>query len=166
VLDRVEDALEAFSRCELVYIPDQDLTEGYNRTWAFHFGRHLPLRTARFNAGLYWIRDVPEAGRIVRAALDTPVRLTTPFDWEQGLIALAYADRPTHELPSQRYFYPLFDGLPGGMLGYDYRRNPCGFTTLHYGGLAEKPSEAATIQLLSDILDRKRNTIRENSATA
>jgi hypothetical protein len=157
VLDRMDEALDAFSRCDLVYIPDQDLTEGYIRTWGPHLGWRNTLRTGRFNAGLYWMRNVTEAGLLARAALETPSRWHAPFEWEQGLIAFAYADRPTHELPSQRYFYPLFDGLPGGIVGYDYRGNPCGFATIHYGGLEEKPSEALTIQLLGDLLERKRN---------
>jgi len=166
VLDRVDDALEAFETCDLVYSPDQDLGSGYLRTWAPHFGNWVPLKTARFNAGLYWIRNPPAPGALVRAALRAPLQPIAPCNWEQGLIACAYRDRATHELPSQRYLFPVFDGLPGGMLGYDYGGNPCGFTSVHYGGLVEKPTDAAALQLLPEILGRRRNPVAQRAAGA
>jgi hypothetical protein len=46
----------------------------------------------------------------------------------------------------------LLDGLPGGILGYDYRNNPCGFRAIHFGGLPEKPSDAVALVLADDIL--------------
>ena len=69
-------------------------------------------------------------------------------------IANLFAHRGSFALPSQRYFFPLFDGLPGGTLGYDYARNPCDFAGVHFAGLSEKPSDAVTLQLLPQILDR------------
>ncbi len=78
-----------------------------------------------------------------------------PWIWEQGLIALAYAREEIFELSGQRYFYPIFDGLPGGMLGYDYANNPCSFASIHFGGLAEKPSDGVTLTLLPQILGRQ-----------
>jgi hypothetical protein len=83
-----------------------------------------------------------------------------PFLWEQGLIAVAYATRATHQLHSQRYPFILFDGLPGGLYGYDYANNPCGYAAVHYGGLAEKPSDAFALQVLSDVLERCRNPVQ------
>ena len=37
---------------------------------------------------------------------------------------MLYADRPHLMLPRQRYPYIHTDGLPGGMLGYDYATIP------------------------------------------
>jgi len=33
-----------------------------------------------------------------------------------------------------------------------YRNNPCGFRTIHFGDLPEKPSEAVALLLADDIL--------------
>jgi hypothetical protein len=159
ILDSLDDALEAFTSAELVYSPDQDLGHGYVATWGRLLGHTGPLPTARFNAGLYWIRNVPDARRIGLAA--ARCRQPLPFLWEQGLIATAYARRPTFQLPSQRYLFVLFDGLPGGIYGYDYANNPCGFAAVHYGGLAEKPSEGFAAHFVDDILQRSRVAKRE-----
>ncbi|HEY2116670.1 MAG TPA: hypothetical protein VGJ51_16360 [Candidatus Angelobacter sp.] len=158
ILDSVADALHEFSRCDLVYCPDQDLGDGYVRSWGTLLGHSGPLRTARFNAGLYWIRDIPNPQRLARVAVHC--RPGMPFLWEQGLIAVAYATRATHQLHSQRYPFILFDGLPGGLYGYDYANNPCGYAAVHYGGLAEKPSDAFALQVLSDVLERCRNPVQ------
>jgi hypothetical protein len=162
ILDSLDDALQAFSTAELVYSPDQDLGNGYVATWGSLLGHAGPLPTARFNAGLYWIRNLPDARRIGLAA--ARCRQALPFLWEQGLIATAYARRPTFQLPSQRYLFVLFEGLPGGIYGYDYANNPCGFAAIHYGGLAEKPSEGFAVHFLDDILRHRRNPKREASA--
>jgi len=159
ILDSVDDALQAFSQCDLVYSPDQELGHGYVSTWGRLLGHSGHLPTGRFNAGLYWIRNVPDLRRVGISA--ARCRESLPFLWEQGLIATAYARRPTYQLPSQRYLFVLFDGLPGGLYGYDYANNPCGFAAIHYGGLAEKPSDAFAVQVLSDVLQRRRNPRRE-----
>jgi len=162
ILDSLDDALQAFSTAELVYSPDQDLGNGYVATWGRLLGHAGPLSTARFNAGLYWIRNLPDVRRIGLAA--ARCRQTMPFFWEQGLIATAYARRPTFQLPSQRYLFVLFDGLPGGIYGYDYASNPCGFAAVHYGGLAEKPSEGFAVHFLEEVLQRRRNPKKEAAA--
>ncbi len=74
--------------------------------------------------------------------------------WEQGFLAIEYAHESFVQLPSQRYFYPYCDGLPGGILGYDYAGNPCDFASIHFGGLAEKPSDADSVLLAPSILSR------------
>jgi hypothetical protein len=74
--------------------------------------------------------------------------------WEQGFVAALFAHRPVHQLPSQRYLCPLRDGLPGGTLGYDYQGNPSGFIAIHFGGLLEKPSDAAALHLAPQLRDR------------
>jgi hypothetical protein len=40
------------------------------------------------------------------------------------------------------------------MLGYDYAANPCGFASVHFGGLAEKPTDSVARLLAADILGR------------
>lgn|GEM_PF-1596989 len=152
ILDRLDEALELFRKNDLVYTPDQDLGAGYLSTWGWMNGAASPLRTARFNAGLYWIRRVDEARWLAAQSLRARPNPHAPYLWEQGFIAMAYAHRQTAGLPSQQYLFPLFDGLPGGLLGYDYQRNPCGFTSIHFGGLAEKPSDGAALQLMSQLL--------------
>ena len=154
VLDRCDDALAAFARHDLVYGQDQDQTRGYLGMWGRVFGHTPPLPTARFNAGLYWMRNPPEprwlASRAVRARPDPSV----PYTWEQGLIAAAYADRPTLALPERRYLFALFTGFPGGVFGYDWARNPCGFASVHFAGMRDKPTDGATLELLPRILGR------------
>jgi hypothetical protein len=151
VLDGVEDALAAFAHSDLVYIPDMDHSDSYLATWGW-IHREPSLRTARFNAGLYWMRQFEDPRRVAEYALRVRPAGTWPWDWEQGFIASLYARRPAHELSGQRYFYPLFDGLPGGILGYDYAHNPCGFASVHFGGLPLKPDDETTLLLLPQIL--------------
>jgi hypothetical protein len=76
--------------------------------------------------------------------------------WEQGFIAVAFAGSPTFGLPSQRYLYPRFDGLPGDVFGYDYANNPCGFASIHFGGVANKPGDNTAALIASDVLTSKR----------
>jgi hypothetical protein len=154
ILDHCRDALEAFRTAELVYAPDTDHSNIYLRTWGFLHGRRDGLRTGRFNAGLYWMRNPFEPRKLAQEALKVPLRSTPAYVWEQGFIANLFAHRAVRQLPTQRYFYPLFDGLPGGMMGYDYGGNPCGFASIHYGGLSEKPNDAASLMLAKEILER------------
>jgi hypothetical protein len=161
VLDDVGDALHAFAQCDLVFMPDIDHSEGYVGAWRGIHGQTGRLRTARFNAGLFWIRQVHDPYRVAAYALGSPaVDDTYSVYWEQGLIAGLYAYKPIYQLPSQRYFYPVFDGLPGGMLGYDYITNPCSFASIHFGGPFEKPSNAEALQLMPHILGRRSERIR------
>jgi hypothetical protein len=76
------------------------------------------------------------------------------MDWEQGIIASEYASGRTCRLPSQRYFYPFFDGLPGGVAGYDYAANPCGFASIHFGALRHKPDDRTTLTLAPQLFAR------------
>lgn len=154
VLDSVDDALEAFQENELVYMQDQDLEGDYSRTWASIFGCPRPLRTRRFNAGLFWIRDVPNPRLVAARAIRVRVDPWRPCDWEQGLIAATFAQRPTLELPAQRYLFAVFTGLPCGALGYDYAANPCGFASVHFAGMLNKPTDADTLALIPQILHR------------
>ena len=76
------------------------------------------------------------------------------MDWEQGFIASEYASGRACRLPSQRYFYPFFDGLPGGVLGYDYATNPCDFASIHFGALRHKPDDLTTLTLAPELFAR------------
>ena len=154
VLDRVDDALTAFRECDLVYTPDTDHTSEYVKTWGWLNGHAKPRAIGTFNAGLYWMRVLDEPRRIASLMLRVVPDRLQPWQWEQGLIANLFATRNVYQLPTQRYFYPLFDGLPGGMLGYDYEQNPCGFASIHFGGLSEKPSETLSLNLAPAILGR------------
>lgn len=152
MLESAEDALAAFQNADLVYAPDTDHGDGYRRAW-LGGACHERLATGRFNAGLYWARSIADPHVIARRMLQVnPARIPN-FVWEQGLIACLYKDS-AHELPTQKYFYPLFDGLPGGLFGYDYHDNPCGFSSVHFGGLSEKPSDSQCLLLADDVLGR------------
>jgi hypothetical protein len=152
VLERLDEALAASQEYDLVYAPDQDLGSGYLSTWGRVFGHRGPLSTNRCSAWLYWVRNVYQPRHLALRALQVQPRIA-PL-WEQGLIALAYADKRTLELPSQRYPFVIFQGLPGGVTGYDYKLNPCGFKSIHFGGLYEKPSDGAALHLAPQILGR------------
>src|SRR5262249_48340907 len=132
--------------------PDADYSAAYRATWSGAFGGSGSMPTGRFNGGLYWTRAVAEPEEIALLAGQVSPVGRSPVEWEQGLIACLYESRPVQALPAQRYFYPVFDGLPGGALGYDYRKNPCGFASIHFGGLARKPNEAECRLLAPEIL--------------
>jgi hypothetical protein len=156
VLENMDDALAAFRTHDLVYIPDTNHGVAYLRAWGWLHGRtREPLATATFNAGLYLMRHDLDPRAVAAQALRVRAQGCAPYLWEQGYIANLFAHRSSFQLPTQRYFYPLFDGLPGGIFGYDYARNPCDFASVHFGGLSEKPSDAVTLQLVPQILGRE-----------
>lgn len=154
ILDRVDDALDAFQRNDLVYTPDQDLSGGFLAAWRILGIRPEALHTRRLNSGLCWIRQIHDPRWVATQMLRA--RPTEGWDWEQGFIAIIYIPKNTFQLSSQRYFFPLLDGLPGGFLGYDYTRNPCGFASIHFAGLVDKPSDGIALQLAPAILSRHR----------
>jgi hypothetical protein len=154
VLDDTQDALAAFKLHDLVFVTDIDHGAEYEAAWEPAFGRARLSETAKFNAGLYWMRNRHDPLMVADFALRVPPGRGGEYIWEQGFVANLFADRDTLRLPSQRYFYPLFDGLPGGTLGYDYRANPCGFASVHFGGLREKPTDADCLALAPHILSR------------
>jgi hypothetical protein len=151
VLDRVDDALRHFASADLVYQADLDHGERYLQAWKPQ-GSGGCLPTGRFNAGLYWMRNGFDVRDIARHMLTVPPERTWHVTWEQGLIATLFAEGRHRELPSNYYFYPLVDGLPGGVLGYDYRNNPCRFRTVHFGGLPGKPGDDAAMFVARDVL--------------
>jgi hypothetical protein len=156
ILDRTGDALEAFGACDLVFAPDADYSEPYSNAWHWLHGRNGGLPTGRLNTGLYWLRHARDPRRLAAELLETPPgsRSMPDWLWEQGFLASQFAGDRVHALDSRRYFYPYFDGLPGGPLGYDYAGNPCGFVSIHFGGLAEKPGDDAALALAPELLGR------------
>lgn len=155
VLGPTHDAVRALAGADLVFAPDFDHGESYQEVWSPE-RRDLDLPTRRFNAGVYWGRVVDEPREIAARMLRVDPHGVIAWHWEQGFIAVLYRDREVVELPSQRYFYPIVDGLPGGVEGYDYRHNPCGFATVHFGGLVNKPDDALSLQLAHQVLAPKR----------
>jgi hypothetical protein len=156
VLDSVHDALETFRDHDLVYMRDADYTNEYSAAWRYKARRFGPLRTGDFNAGLYWLRALEDVRCLIRLGERTSPHRTIFHIWEQGYVAVAYADRPTSALPSQRYLYPRFEGLPGDVLGYDYTDNPCGFASLHFGGIGNKPGDAIAALIAAAVLGRRK----------
>ena len=151
VLQPVQDALTAFQRHQLVYIPDQDHSAEYEAFW----GR--PAHgTGEINTGLYWLRRRREARALAETMVQVVPRIAEMgipirYIWDQGLIATHCVQGKAYQLPSTRYFYPYLDGLPGGIMGYDYALNPCGFTCVHYGAV-DKPSDRVASLLARDVL--------------
>jgi hypothetical protein len=155
VLAPTSDALERLEEAELVFAPDTNHGAAYLSVWGPVFGLQAPLPTGRVNTGLLWMRCNQDPQRIATLMLKGAGAVQQGgWVWEQGFVAALFAQRAVHQLPSQRYLCPLWDGLPGGILGYDYRGNPSQFIAVHFGGLREKPSDAAALHLGPQVLDR------------
>ena len=152
IVDSVSDALSEFEEHDFVYAPDADYSSDYREM--MHLDSSFPLPTGNVNTGLYWLRNTHDPGEIAEHLLKAAHLYAPSWLWEQGFMALEYARETSTSLSTQRYFYPFFDGLPGGMRGYDYAHNPCGFASVHFGGLAEKPSDAASRMLAAQLLSR------------
>ena len=105
---------------------------GYLSVWGSIFGLRAPLPTHHVNTGLLWMRQVHDARRIGGLLLRGAGAVGQgAWVWEQGFVAALFAGGAVHQLPSQRYLCPLWDGLPGGVLGYDYAGNPSEFIAVH-----------------------------------
>jgi hypothetical protein len=154
IINPLKDALEAFKACDLVYAPDADYANEYSNIWGVT-GQARKLSTGNINTGLYWLRNKHKPAKIADRLLTVPAWSAPAWQWEQGFMAVEYARDSAQGLPTQRYFYPYFDGLPGGITGYDYAGNPCGFASIHFGGLAEKPCEAGARTLAAQLLNRR-----------
>lgn len=156
VLEPVEDALQNFDECDAVFTPDTNHGGAYLSVWGDIFG-NSKLSTARMNTGLIWLRAPFNPANLARLMLRGKDRVQIgAWAWEQGLFANFYANKRVHQLASQRYLCPLWDGLPGGVLGYDYCNNPCHFAAIHFGGLWNKPTDSAAAYLAPQILSKSR----------
>lgn len=152
ILGPVDEALDRFRQADLVFTPDIDHGGEYLAIWGEICGAREPLRTGTLNAGLYWLRDAGDPQELAAVAARVDPEGLVPYLWEQGLMACRYAQRETYRLSPQRYLFPVFDGLPGGVLNYDYARNPCGFTSIHFAGVAQKPTDAMALTIAQDLL--------------
>jgi hypothetical protein len=153
IIDPLKDALEAVKSHDLVYAPDADYSSDYTGIW--NVNGTQPLSTGNINTGLYWLRNKHQPSQIAERLFKVPAQSAPAWQWEQGFMAVEYARDSAHALSTQRYFYPYFDGMPGGLTGYDYAGNPCGFASVHFGGLAAKPSESAARMLAAQLLNRR-----------
>jgi hypothetical protein len=155
VLGSLNDGLDAFRDSEFVFAPDLEHEELYLATWSRVFGCSGLPDTKTVNTGFYWLRNPFDPGDIARLMLAGRGQVSATWAWEQGLFAHLFHGRNITQLPSQRYFYPLIDGLPGGVDGYDYASNPCGFATVHFGGPIIKPDDSRLAPLLPQILSNR-----------
>jgi hypothetical protein len=128
ILGRLDDALSAFKTHHYVY---------------------SQLPTERRNAGLYWLHETRDPQAVAHACTLIPTSM-----WERGFVKALFAHTSRFQLSNQRYLCPVTDGIPGGLLGYDYRHNPCGFACLHLCHLApqDKLSNGQVLSLLTDLL--------------
>ena len=155
VLGRLDDGLESFREAEFVFAPDIQHEAHYLSIWGDIFGISNLRDTGALNTGFYWLRNPFDPEYIARRMLAGADKVSAQWAWEQGLFAHLFHQRSIWRLPSQRYFYPLLDGLPGGIEGYDYACNPCGFATVHFGGPVLKPGDETLHRLVPHILRRK-----------
>jgi len=153
ILGSVRDAIDALRNRVFVFAPDADYEQLYLSLWGAILGRTSLPATRRLNTGLFWMRNPHDPRRVAGLLLRGSRNLGPMGLWEQGFFAALFAGEATLELPTQRYFYPLFDGLPGGIVGYDYARNPCGFASVHFGGLVEKPNDSVALALAKHVLN-------------
>jgi len=152
VLDRMGEAMRRFRDHDLVYAPDANHGESYRKVWRYA-GDSLP--TGNINTGIIFVRNRHDRVRQAEAIVRNPPHSYPAWLWEQGFVATEFANDSTFSLPTSEYFYPFFDGLPGGLLGYDWAANPCGFATVHFGGM-RKPVDEECRTLVHDILGRHR----------
>jgi hypothetical protein len=156
VLDRLDDALRLFDTHTFVYAPDCERPGVLDIRHPVRDEQpdHPPLPNV--TTGLYLLRNRGDLKAQSERLLSTPPDEHRSYIWEQGFFAWEFSRDPAVALSSQRYFVPLYDGLPGGLHGYDWHRNPCEFACVHFGGLSPKPSGTDAAALIHDILRRHR----------
>jgi hypothetical protein len=153
VLDAVDDALAAFATHDLVYGQDKDFGGTYASVWGGVVPDcPKPLPTARLNSGFIWMRNRYDPRQVAEwlKAVDV-TNLADGWHWDQGFTAAAFA-RSSHALPMQRYLMPGLNGLPGGLIGYDYRGNPSGYASIHFAGPWGKPTNWEAVLLAPEVL--------------
>jgi hypothetical protein len=151
ILDRMDKAVSRFGDHDLVYAPDCNHGESYRRVWSYASDA---LPTGNINTGIVFVRNRHDRVAQAEALVQNPPFAHPAWLWEQGFIATDFAHDRTFSLPTSEYFYPIFDGLPGGLSDYDWAANPCGFVAVHFGGLQRKPSDEDCRALVRDILGR------------
>ena len=154
ILDRIDDALRLHQDHTFVYVADADWGSGYRKIWC-PADEDAPV-LGKINTGLYLMRNTGDLASQSERLLANPRNGAPIWAWEQGFFAWEFGRHKTAMLPTQRYFYPYFDGLPGGLFGYDWSRNPCGFVAVHFGGPKPKPVDDHAGGLVHAILGRHR----------
>src|ERR1043166_7901185 len=154
ILEPLDEALRAFESCNFVYMPDAEYGIYYRNLWGHLYQGAEPMLTGRTNTGLFLLRNAHDPRKLATELLDVNPHGHSACMWEQGYFACRFGNEKTCELPRERYFYPYCDGLPGGILHYDYARNPCGFVSLHFGSLINKPTDSVALVLAPEILSR------------
>lgn len=158
VLRSVAPAQALAAEHDLVFAPDNDNSALYREIWSSVFGETPLAATARVNGALYWLRmrkDRKRVGELMAQGLGRLLEWKKTHEtwaWEQGFYAYLFANDRVSQLPRESYWYPYLGGLPGGVMGYDYANNPCGFTMIHFGGDVEKPGDGEALILMPQIL--------------
>ncbi len=155
ILDSVATPQALAGERDFVFVPERDNSLLYGSIWGSEFDHPSLAATGRVNTALYWLNMQKDRKEVADRMVRGLGKLENKWAWEQGFYAHLFAGDKLHELPAASYWYPFFCGLPGGMAGYDYANNPCGFTMVHFGGDVEKPSDATALQLMPQILGRK-----------
>ncbi len=128
VLDRVDDAIQAFHMCN-------------------HVVTLSPTRRAA--SVLYWYRSADDPCTLAEEFLSVPLQL-----WERGLAGPLLTRTPPDKLAAHRYIHAIAEGLPGGPLGYNYAANPCRFAAISLSGLESKDqlTDGRILPLIEGIL--------------
>jgi hypothetical protein len=157
VLDRMDDALQLWERHTIVYASDNEQTFRYS-TLRYPTRSDQPEQPVPWNlsTGFYLLRNDGDLAAQSQRLVNTPVDDHHSWFWEQGFFAWEFAGSSAAVLPAPRYFVPRFDGLPGGLHGYDWYGNPCDFACVHFGALVWKPGDEEAGILFHDILGRHR----------
>jgi predicted O-methyltransferase YrrM len=165
-LDSVDDAIRAFETHDLVFSSEVSYGPEYARVWRDLFSHTTCPGTENLSAGLVWLRQTYDPTWLAsvmvalppeKAQADLAGNSFAMWYWEQGLMAMVFADRPHVALSSQRYLFPPIDGLPGGILGYSWEQNPCRFATIHFCDTrSARPGDEITVALAPGVLGRNR----------
>jgi hypothetical protein len=156
-LDRIDDALQVGQTHTLVYAPDIDDGFRYGPLRYPQQEHPEPPRLANVTTGFYLLKNRGDLKAQAERLVSTPVENYQSWFWEQGVFAWEFSRSPAFVLPSQQYFVPTWDGLPGTLRGYDWFNNPCGFKFVHFGGAdTPKPDDEEAGVLFHDVLGRRR----------
>ncbi len=113
----------------------------------------LPHITTRRTASVFSWQKIPtEKHLLAEKLLAIPVAL-----WEHGLAEASLISPSIAWLDQRRYIHALHDGLPGGLSGYDYANNPCGFVAITSRALAQSDelTDGAILSRIEAILCEK-----------
>ncbi len=154
VVGRMDDAFQLWDRHDFVHAPDNMTTFRYSPVrYPKRPGSPEPA-PRNLSTGIYLLKNHGDLGAQSERLLNTPIDDHHSWFWEQGFFSWEFAYGSTAALPDQRYFVPRFDGLPGGLYGYDWRRNPCDFACVHFGASNWKPGDEDAGILFHEIAGR------------